>query len=51
MQVHLEWDQKKFINFEMKKGVSKVEKKELKQGFSNSIERCKKGLEFYLGGI
>ena len=38
MQLQLEWGQKKFIKFEMKKGRSKEEYK-LKQRFPNSIER------------
>ena len=38
MESELQWGQKKFIKFEMKKGRSKEENK-LKQGFSNSIER------------
>ena len=47
MQSELEWNQKKFIKFEVKKGGSKEENK-LKQGFQNSIERWRKGWEFCL---
>ena len=45
MQSQLEWGQKKLIKFEMKKGRSK-EKNKLKQGFPNSTEGWRRGLEF-----
>ena len=52
MQSQLEWDQKKFIKFETKKGRSKKENKQkLRQGFPNSIERWRRGLVILLGGI
>ena len=46
MQTQLEWGQKKFIKFEMKKGRSKEENK-LKQGFPNSTERWRTGSKFW----
>ena len=52
MKSQLEWSHKKFIKFEMKKGRSRKENKEfLKQGFPNSIEKCREGLEILLGEI
>ena len=45
MQSQLEWGHKRLIKFEMKKGRSKEENK-LKQRFSNSIERWRRGWEF-----
>ena len=44
MKSQLYWGQKNFIKFEMEKRGSKKEKKQqLRQGFSNSIERFKRG--------
>ena len=54
MQSQLEWSQKKFIKFEMRKGESKEQNKQwLKKGFSNSVERWReeRKLEILLGGI
>ena len=52
MQSQLEWDEKKFIKFEMKKGRSKMKNTQYsREGFPNKTERWKRGLRILLGGI